>query len=248
MEYIKVFIEDIIMAEHIHTILVMDALREPGNCAFCAMYDKLESNSIQFIMGPAYMEDDVRMATDKVGFCNRHLALMYKEQNRLGLGLMLHSHIKKIVNDMDKIIKSPISGSFFKKEQSNSLGKMGAYLKGINESCYICEKIEGTFNRYIDTFLYLYNKDTPETKTQKTYCLPHFIRLLELASQMSKSKRDKFTDDILKPILKTISELEGDLDWFVSKFDHRNANEPWKNSKDALPRALSLLCGKLENV
>ena len=236
------------MAEHIHTILVMDALRTPGNCAFCAMYDKLESDSIQFIMGPAYMEDDVRMKTDKIGFCNRHLALMYKEQNRLGLGLMLHSHIKKIANDIDKIIKNPISGSFFKKEQSNTIGKIGAYLKSVHESCYICEKIDNTFHRYIDTFLYLYNKDTQETKTQKTYCMPHFIMLLELASNMSKNKREKFTDDILKPILNTIIELESDLDWFVSKFDQKNANEPWKNSKDALPRALSLLIGNLENV
>jgi hypothetical protein len=38
-------------------------------------------------------------------------------------------------------------------------------------------------------------------------------------------------------------ELEGDLDWFTQKFDFRFKDEPWKNSKDALPRAIAALGG-----
>ena len=77
------------MADHIHTIPVLDALRDNKGCAFCTMYEMLEKASIGFIMSPAYMEDDVRKATNKMGFCARHLAQMYDTQNRLGLALML---------------------------------------------------------------------------------------------------------------------------------------------------------------
>ncbi len=29
-----------------------------------------------------------------------------------------------------------------------------------------------------------------------------------------------------------------DLEWFIDKFDYRNENEPWKNSKDAVQRSI----------
>jgi hypothetical protein len=38
-----------------------------------------------------------------------------------------------------------------------------------------------------------------------------------------------------------MKEMEDDLEWFVLKFDYRNIDAPWKNAKDALPRAIALL-------
>ena len=37
--------------------------------------------------------------------------------------------------------------------------------------------------------------------------------------------------------------VSDDIDWFVKKFDYRYENEPWKNSKDALPRAITKVSG-----
>jgi len=65
--------------ETIYTIPVMEALENPGECAFCAMYNGLEKNTIHSLVGPsvAYMEDHVRLATNKLGFCPTHLDKMY---------------------------------------------------------------------------------------------------------------------------------------------------------------------------
>jgi hypothetical protein len=38
-----------------------------------------------------------------------------------------------------------------------------------------------------------------------------------------------------------MKEMEDGLEWFTNKFDYRNADAPWKNSKDALPRAMGML-------
>ena len=38
-----------------------------------------------------------------------------------------------------------------------------------------------------------------------------------------------------------MERVNGDLSWFIDKFDYRYKNEPWKNSKDALPRGSSRL-------
>jgi len=234
------------MPDHIHTIPVLDALRDPQGCAFCVMHKKLENDAIQFIMGPAYMEDDVRMATNRVGFCKRHLDAMYKEQNRLGLSLMLHTHIQQINKDINAIIKGRLPSPLFGKDPNSVVTKLKNHLSATHSTCYVCDKIESTFERYIDTFLYLWGKGGEDAKlilSQKSYCLPHFIQLLSNAERLGRGKRDKFLDDITPAWQKLMQEMEEDLDWFIQKFDHRNADAPWKNSKDALPRALSLLGG-----
>ena len=35
-----------------------------------------------------------------------------------------------------------------------------------------------------------------------------------------------------------MERVNGDLDWFIKKFDYRFQNEPWKNSKDAIQRSI----------
>jgi len=234
------------MANHIHTIPVLDALRGPGGCAFCRMQEKLESDVIQFIMGPAYMEDDVRTETNKVGFCASHLKAMYKEQNRLGLALMLHTYIKRLDKDTNGIINGRLPQKFFGKDPNGVLPRLQAHLTKTNESCYVCKRANDTFDRYISTFFHIWGKggeDARLIESQKSYCLPHFIQLLQELEKEGRGKREKYLDHLLPLWQKITQELETDLDWFVEKFDHRNANEPWKNSKDVLPRAMEFLGG-----
>jgi len=232
------------MADHIHTIPVLDALREPEYCAFCVMQKKLETSVIQFILGPAYMEDDVRMETNKVGFCKSHLETMYKEQNRLGLALMLHTHMQTLCKDTENIIKGRQPTTFFGKDPSGMLARVQAHIAKTSENCYVCRRVKDTFNRYVDTFFYLWGKGGEGAaliESQKGYCMQHFIALFAGAEKFGRGKREKFLDVLLPLWQRTTQELEQDLDWFVQKFDHRNANAPWKNSKDALPRAIDFL-------
>ena len=234
------------MKEHIHTIPVIDALKEPGLCAFCAMKKKLEENAIQFILGPAYMEDDVRMETNKTGFCKKHLEVMYNQQNRLGLALMLHTHVQELNKKFKSLagfIKKP---TFFGSGSDSYIERLGGFLAVTNEDCYVCRRIENIFDRYVDTFFMLWNKGGTEAQliqSQKHYCLPHFAVMLKHAGKLGGGKRKKFASDILPAWQESIKELETDLDWFVQKFDHRNKDEPWKNSRDALPRTLAILGG-----
>jgi len=232
------------MKEYIHTIPVLEALRNPGNCAFCTMYNRIQEHAIQFVMGPSYMEDDVRMETNKIGFCSTHLSAMYAEQNRLGLALMLSTHLQQLNKDLASIKAASQPAPFFGKDNVSSLAKMHSYLEKIIPACYVCNRIEHNFALYIGTFVNIWSKGGEDAKlitSQQGYCLPHFTRLIKTASEMlSRGKRDRFLAEIVEPQLAMLKQLEEDVDWFTQKFDHRNANEPWKNSKDALPRALSM--------
>jgi len=232
------------MPEYIHTTPVIDALSVPGHWALNNIQTKKETHAIQFIMGPAYMEDDVRMETNKIGFCPTHMSAMYAEQNRLGLALMLHTHTQQLNKDISAIVKNRLPSPMFGKDATGPLAKIQAHLDNILKTCYVCRSVERNFTLYMGTFLHLWQRGGEEAqliKSQKGYCLPHFARLLAAANEkFGKGKRERFLEEIVEPQLKYMRTLEEDVEWFTQKFDHRNANEPWKNSKDALPRALAM--------
>ena len=43
--------------------------------------------------------------------------------------------------------------------------------------------------------------------------------------------------------LENLKRVESELEWFTLKFDYRNADKPWGNSKDAPDRAINKLMG-----
>ena len=140
------------MAEQLYTIPVNDAFDKDCECPVCVMYAELERNAIDYTMGPSYMEDDNRAMTDKLGFCSHHIRILYGEKNRLGLALMMKTHTDKTIRELKTLSENkPVSsGSLFRKQTFSSVGE---YIKNLESTCFICDRIKGTFERYIDIFV-----------------------------------------------------------------------------------------------
>ena len=235
------------MKETIYTIPVTEAFTEAAgaDCPFCRMYAKLNDNSIEFVMGPSYMEDDVRTATNKTGFCPAHMAEMYKKPNRLGLALMVHTHLMEVNRQLSarfKDMPGRKKKAFSPRKKQGRADDAVQFLKSIENSCYICDRTERIFQKYIDTYFFLWNKDDDiksATAGCGGFCLNHLYKLLEAGeARLNAAEYDRFLQCAVPLSLKKLEELVGDLEWFIDKFDYRNTNEPWKNSKDALIRAL----------
>lgn len=228
------------MKEQLYTIPVNDAFSKECECPICAMYSELETNSVQFTMGPSYMEDDIRAMTDEMGFCEKHMRQVFKVENRLGQALILHTHMVKTNRDIRNLTSENKKSGFFKKQDNSRLID---YINRLNNSCFICSRIEDTFKRYIRTVHYLWEKDEvfrSKYRTSKGFCTRHYGVLIEQASaNLSGSNLDKFIEDTNKIYLENMERVEKDLEWFIDKFDYRHKDEPWKNSKDALPRTLT---------
>ncbi|WOO38538.1 DUF6062 family protein [Anaerocolumna sp. AGMB13020] len=230
------------MKEKLYTIPVNDAFDSECECPVCFMRKTLEDNAVEFTMGPSYMEDDVRAETDKIGFCNYHLGKMYENQNRLGLALMLKTHMDKTIKDLEQISLKKVKGpGLFKKNTEASPVK--EYTDNLKNSCYICNKVENTFKLYITTLFSLYNSEESfrqKFKTSKGFCNTHFGLLHEAApNHLSGDKFDNFLKELNQVYLENMKRVRDDLEWFIDKFDYRYVNEPWKNSKDALPRSMT---------
>ena len=111
------------------------------------------------------------------------------------------------------------------------------------DSCYICNHIKRNYERYVATFFVLYKKGEAEfielVKNGKGMCLHHLADILDAAPLYLNEKEQKALRDILFPQMEANMErvLE-DIDWLEKKFDYRYKDAEWKNSKDAVQRAM----------
>lgn len=226
--------------EKIYTIPVNDAFAQEKECPVCSMYQKLEDDAVDFVMGTSYMEEDVRAKTDEMGFCREHMKILAVRENKLGLALILDTHLKKMAKDIEALSKNPVkSGGLFKKAEESPLK---GYLKKQKESCYICDRVNGFMERYLDTIVFMWKTDAQFKKNYegcKGFCTKHLGELLETADKKLKGKDlENFYESTIRLYLDNTKRVTEDLDWFINKFDYRYKDEPWKNAKDALPRAI----------
>ena len=92
------------MKEKIYTIPLTEAFEKDCECAFCEIERKLDKEILDYVLGPSYMEEDIREETNKHGFCKYHYDKMFHAQNRLGVALMVSTHLKKIKNDIESVL------------------------------------------------------------------------------------------------------------------------------------------------
>lgn len=238
------------MKEQIYTIPVNEGFEAGGECAFCNMMAKLEQDAIEYTLGPSYMEDDIRMETDKIGFCPKHYNNLYHQKNRLGLGLITHTHFKRLTADMEKLTKDikPVKKGIFSKADKSQTQDICDYIDSITKACFVCNKIDKSMDRYIDTFFFMWVK-MPEirdtVKNCKGFCIDHFSTLLRVGEKKLSEKDFKEFVSIVAPIqIENMKRVTDEIEWFTDKFDYRYKDEPWGNSKDAVPRGITKLASE----
>lgn len=228
------------MKEKIYTIPVTEAFSVECECPVCVLQKKLEEEYVSYFLGASLMEPDCRMVTNEKGFCRKHFELLYnKQENRLGLGLMIDTHLQEQTGKLAKQSK-PGKGT---KLIDDTL----ALLAALGGSCSICSKLEYTMDRYMDVVMYLWVREADFRQlfnSKKGFCLSHLKLLLESAKKyLNKADAGIFAENALKMQLANLERIQQEVNWFTRKFDYRNNDAPWGNSKDALLRSIQKLVG-----
>ena len=238
------------MKEHLDTIPVHEAFETDCECPFCALERTVEQKAIRYALGPAasYMEPDVRAATDAAGYCRNHYKKMYDYGNSLGSALMMQTHMVGLQKELDlqaTAFEFPEKKGLFSKKQTEELPIL-QWLKRKNSTCFLCSKVNYNMNRYYATFFHLIKDAEFRAKVEGTkgFCMHHFEKLLEKAQEhLPNGQIEWFYRTVLALMKENLARVQGDLDWFIDKFDYRNASAPWKNSKDAVSRSMQKLKG-----
>ncbi len=226
------------MRESLLTIPINEILEPKDGCPICRMRDMLESRTIEYIMGAAMMEPDVRIATNKVGFCHTHFSQMQKQKNRLSLALMLQTHIDEA---RTQILEKK---SFFEGKNAKKYR-----LSEINSSCFVCEKIEWGMERLFKTMFEMYSHDEIKKlwSEQEFICLPHYELMMSLSSQnLPKNEVASFENMMTSLVKNYMDSLYNDISKYCSMYDYRNSGKDadWGNSKDSIERAIKFLVAR----
>lgn len=230
------------MQEQIYTIPVTEAVEniiseKKCTCPLCMLYDKLENDELTLILGASMMEPDIRIKTNKEGFCRKHFDMMLGMKNKLGLALMMESHI-------DEVRKTvfPKEGLFAPKNKCEASMKP---LEAHNSSCYICNRVDFHLTKMAETIVFLWHTQEEFAKKLSQmpfFCMNHYKLLLQTGMyKLPKNKQNEFYSAISSIEKAYIDSLYDDVAWFCKKFDYRYADEPWGNAKDSIERAVKTL-------
>ena len=227
------------MRYDITNIPIAEVFEEKDGCPLCRIRNLLEERAVEYITGAAMMEPDIRIETNKKGFCLDHYRMMLKTRNRLSVALMLESHLE----EMEKQVFAglPLVGKSARK-QAKSAGRSA-------DTCFVCEQLDDGFQKMLNTVCITWERQGDFRRLfdeQPCLCLSHFSQLVE-TSQTAVSKREQadFAKAAANLTHKYLKELRGDVHHFCEMYDHRNAgNNDWGNSKDSIERSIWYLTSR----
>lgn len=214
------------MKENIYTIPLTDALLE-GECPFCYLLDRTESDLIGLYLEGGLMEPDWRGRLLSQGLCGKHLKKMYHQSSRLGTAILVQSLLDQAEKGLSGMVQQ-------KKIPAPA-----------EPSCMACHDLTEAFRHYADNFLTTLMKepDFQERAKNSGLCLMHLTELLRFIGSNRRFAKKGLEQPVIQASLAQLHKVQKDLSWFIQKFDYRFSNEPWNGAEDALERSLRLLCG-----
>ncbi|MBQ3230745.1 MAG: hypothetical protein IJB49_06970 [Clostridia bacterium] len=229
------------MKEHIYTIPVTEAFTAAGEtkkCPFCALREKLERDELDLILGASMMEPDIRALTNELGFCDRHYSKMFEMKNRLGLALMLESHLESLKKELK-------TGNIFSRDIG---AKSVERIEKLENSCYVCDRIEEKIKKMFTTASHLFNEEKEfraAFENVRYFCLPHYREYM-LAGKRALGKDDyaELVRAANEKVTAYLNSLKDDISLFCKKFDYRFDDLPWGESKDSVERSIRFLSGE----
>lgn len=209
------------MRDTIYTIPINDVFREKGGCPICRMEKMLEERLVEYIMGASMMEPDIRIETNRYGFCPEHLNILSAQKNRLSLALMLETHLDELT---DKFMPPRMKKGDFSPA----------------DSCFICKEIEGALDKLLGTTVRMYIA-SGEFKdlflNQEYYCFKHYGALCRKGyDSLNKKQYNEFSESLTELTKAYIKRLRENVHQFSLMFDYRNSGNI--NQSDEVKKAI----------
>lgn len=222
------------MQYHIQTTPIWEAFRSDCDCPVCALYARTEGRIVTQYGNEAVMEPSARVRVNKRGFCSKHLKMLYKGENKLGLGLQLHTRTQAVT----QALKKPNDAKAAQKE--------AARIREGLLTCVVCDTVDELMERYAYTIaqMFVYEPEFPALfGACRGFCLAHYALLLENAGKIGRNA-PAYLDALYRVQLASLSDTVAALDGFTAQYDYRAARATG-SAKEALPRAIEKLKGPI---
>ena len=245
------------MKEKLYTIELTDGVKSGDECMFCWLERKLEQENLEFALGSSYMEGDIREETSKSGFCRHHTKMMYDCGNSLGNAWIFKSRLEWMNQQLKKHIAQyePAGGTGFwerfrrteQAETDRSRSGTEGWIRSEEDHCYVCRRMKVIYERMLDTFVYMLREDPgfgSLLTESKGFCIHHFADVLMVCEEKLKPQEKQVWIPRLGQLMtKNLDRVQQDIDWLIEKYDYRNQDADWKQSRDAVQRTMQKLIG-----
>lgn len=234
------------MAEQIYTIPINEAFGLKDGCPLCRLKKKLEQDSLDYVMGAAMMEPDVRVTTNRLGFCRGHYDDMMAMKNRLSLALMLESHLDTVAELFPD--EEPVAGRKSKlRKYAGTTPASDARRQA--KSCFVCSRVAGFEEKYLDNTVHLWKKDQAFRAlfaAQLWFCLDHYAGLMDQGQQqLSEDSFSTFSAALNAIMSRYVKKLREDVTGFCRTFDYRSGSTPMtEDQRSAVGRSADFLSGE----
>jgi hypothetical protein len=223
---------------------VHDAYAAPGECPLCVLLRDAEAVYLASFQHSRVMEPNVRVQTNSDGFCPDHARKLYVGENKLGLALVLHTHLQAQLPALRALFTAAAEPG---RRGRDPAAEAGSEIDALVRRCFLCGLLEGDRERYAFTILYLWDRDEDFRRayaTSRGFCLPHFADLAVASRDHLRGERReewlRQTGDLMTASLET---AERDLLAFTQLFRDTAAGPGAEEARTALSRTLQKLSG-----
>ncbi|MBE3133181.1 MAG: hypothetical protein IMZ55_06890 [Acidobacteria bacterium] len=240
---------------------VHDAYAAGGECPLCSLRDHAERTYTQSFRGNRVMEPSVRQKTNETGFCPEHYRGLYAGEGKLGLALVVHTHLQEKLPEIRAALEAAVNGAAAGhgagarrgrkggSEGAQRLDAIAAQLSSLRDRCFICDMLEADLERYAFTILYLWQKDPefpPVLRASRGFCLSHFLLMLGRAREILRGESlARWLGEVVPLMSGSLEKLEKDLFAFTQLHQGTNRSLGTEEERSALARTLQKLSGRL---
>ena len=111
----------------------------------------------------------------------------------------------------------------------------------------MCRRMKRIYERMLDTFVYMLREDSgfgSLLMESKGFCIHHFADILMVCEEKLKPQEKQVWIPRLGELMaRNLDRVQEDIDWLIEKYDYRNQDADWKQSRDAVQRTMQKLTG-----
>ena len=231
----------------LETIPVWDGVKSGSECFICDLMDQAEKDGVRYYLSSAIMTPEVRVETNKHGFCTRHLSLMAEENKPQSLSLVMDTYYGEHKSQFDDLFDRVKAAGNPRKARKVFEQFFDLYDER-SRGCLICSRMKDRLDRYTFTVAALYGED-PEFRTalkeSKGFCIHHTKALFEMAPEaLSGDMLLDYWHTLADLLEKNLERVQHDDWWQSQKYKSENKDKPWNGCEDAAKRAVYKFSGK----
>ena len=228
---------------------VHDAYAAGGECPLCPLMDAVEQTYLESFHGGRVMDPGVRVRTNETGFCPGHYRALYRGVNKLGLALVVHTHLRKKLPELRETFEAFHGAAASGRKGEEKLGSLAQSLGALRDRCYICEMLAIDLERYAFTIIYLWKKDPeflPVFRASQGFCIGHFLTVFAKARELLRGDElERWLRDVVPLVTASLERLEEEVLAFTQLHKDSNRSLGTEEERTALARTLQKLAGSV---